>query len=876
MPLSSPSRLSISTPGPACAALLCTLLAGPAHAAPPASPAAAPDWRDQILSLVMIDRFDDGDPRNNDQGRGEYDPADPRRFSGGDLAGVERRLDYLQGLGVTAVWITPPVANRWWSEAAQFGGYHGYWARDFKAIDAHFGTLADYRRLADAMHGRGMLLVQDVVVNHVADYHGWRGAFDPARPWGHFELRPDADGATAPTQAPFDRNDVRRARDRRAAIYHWNPPIRDHADRSQQLDWQLADLDDLNTEHPEVQTALRDSYAYWIREVGVDGFRVDTVFHVRPEFFEDFVHGDDPKAPGMRRVAADVGKPAFHLFGEGFGVDRPYEDTVARKIESYARGDDGRPRLPGMINFPLYGTLGDVFARRHPPDELAHRIGSMMRVHADPWRMSTFVDNHDVDRFLAGGDEAGLKQALLAIMTLPGMPTLYYGTEQGFREQRASMFAGGYGSGGRDRFDTRAPLYRYIAEIAALRREHRVFSRGTPTVRAANAATPGAIAWTMRWDGETALVVFNTADHPSLLDGLDTGLPAGMRLRPRYGLGAEPSALVIRDDAPIHLVLPPRSALVWLSDGIDAQGTEPAPDTRRPALAIDPADTTTTGDLALSGCASGATAVRIVVDGDLAAAQTVPIGRDGRWRATVRTDDMIDPATGHRVVAWDGETSTASAAHRFHVDRAWTRVAQVDDPAGDDNGPGGRYVYPDGAGWRSRRPGDLRGAEVWRSGDALRLRLTLPTLVSEWNPLLGFDHVAFSVFIELPGRPGGAVAMPQQNADLPDGMRWHLRLRTWGWSNALFTSEGASASADGTVAATAARVDVDRERNTITWTLPARAMGGADLSGARIHITTWDYDGGFRPLAPEASGNTFGGGAATDPKVMDAMTIVLP
>lgn len=855
--------------------LACALTTAAAASAPPEeAAAAAPDWRDQVLYLVMIDRFDDGDPGNSDQGQGEYDPADPRKFSGGDLAGVERRLDYIRGLGATAVWITPPVANRWWSEAARFGGYHGYWARDFKAVDAHFGTLVDYRRLADAMHGHGMLLVQDVVVNHVADYHGWRGEHDPARPERNFELRPEADGTTAPTQPPFDRNDVRRPEDRAAAIYHWNPEIRDHADRTQQLDWQLADLDDLNTDNPAVQAALRESYAWWIREVGVDGFRVDTVFHVKPEFFEAFVHGDDPKAPGMRRVAAAAGKPEFHLFGEGFGVDRPYEETVARKIERYVRADDGRPRLPGMINFPLYGTLGDVFARRHPPGELGHRIESMMRVHADPWRMSTFVDNHDVDRFLAGGDEAGLKQALLAIMTLPGMPTIYYGTEQGFREQRAAMFAGGYGAGGRDRFDADAPLYRYIGELAALRREHRVFSRGTPRVLAANAAAPGAIAWTMRWEDELALVAFNTADRPTLLDGLDPGLPAGTRLVPRYGLGAEPPPLTLDGRSPIHLVLPPHSAMVWTRAGIVAlEAPDAAP---RAALSIDAAPASTAGDLVVSGRARGVTSLRIVVDGDLAAAQTVAPDGGGRWTATVRTDDMIEPGLVHRIVAWDPATRTASAAHAFKVDRAWRSLARVDDPTGDDTGPNGRYVYPDGEGWRRHRPADLRGAEVWRSGDALRLRVSMPTLVSEWNPLLGFDHVAFAIFLELPGRPGGVAAMPQQNADLPDGMRWHLRLRTWGWSNALFGSDGASADADGTVAAIAARVDVDRQARTVTWTLPARAFAGADLSGARIHVTTWDYDGGYRPLAPEASGNTFGGGAATDPKVMDAMTIVLP
>ncbi len=865
-------------------------------AEPPAPSTQSSDWRDQILYFVMLDRFDDGDPGNNDQGAGEFDPADGRRFSGGDLAGVERRLDYIQGLGATAIWITPPVANQWWNDRAQYGGYHGYWASDFKAVDAHFGTLAGYKRLADAMHGRGLRLVQDIVVNHTGDYFGWPADFDPARPEQGFELRRQPDGTTAPAQPPFDRNDVRRREHRTASIYHWTPQIRDFADRRQELDWQLADLDDLDTENAAVRAALRDSYGHWIREVGVDAFRVDTAFYVPPDYFTDFLHADDPQQPGVLKVAARAGKPDFHLFGEGFGIDRPYEDAMARKIETYARGGDGRPLLPAMINFPLYGTLGDVFARGRPPAELGFRIDSMMKIHADPWRMPTFVDNHDVDRFLAGGDEAGLKQALLAMMTLPGIPTIYYGTEQGFREPRAAMFAGGYRSGGRDRFDTAAPLYRYLQRIAALRREHRVFSRGTPTVLAANAATPGAIAWRMDGEGsgqddgsnehalnehalnehalnQQALVVFNTAPHASLLDNLDIGLPAGTRLAPLFGLAADAKPFVVGNSGRTSLVLPPRSAQVW---SVMPGSAGPA-SRETPRLALGPAANAVTVDLALSGHAHGMASVQVVVDGNLDTAQTVPVDRDGRWRAIVATDAMIEPGIAHRAVAWDPVSGTASPAHVFKVAREWTRLVAVDDPTGDDAGPSGRYTYPDDAGWRTPRPGDLLGAEVWRSGGALRLVLKLRDVVSGWNPPNGFDHVAFSVFFARQGDDGGVAAMPQQNADLPDGLRWHLRLRAHGWSNALFSATDASATADGTVVSAAPRIDVDHAADTVTFTFPANALGDPrHPTITHMYVSTWDYDGGYRPLAPQATGNTFGGGEAGEAKVMDDLVIRLP
>jgi hypothetical protein len=146
-------------------------------------------------------------------------------------------------------------------------------------------------------------------------------------------------------------------------------------------------------------------------------------------------------------------------------MDRRFEDKVARRINSYMVGPNGEARAPGMINFPLYGTATDVFARGRPPAELAFRIENMMALHQRPHLMPSFLDNHDVDRFLSGGTEIGLRQNLLMMMTLPGIPVIYYGTEQGFTVQRAAMFAKGWGSGGRDHFDTTSPLYRYIASL---------------------------------------------------------------------------------------------------------------------------------------------------------------------------------------------------------------------------------------------------------------------------------------------------------------------------------------------------------------------------------------------------------------------------
>lgn len=847
-------------------AAACASTSGPLHVP-------SPDWRDQVIYFVMTDRFDDGDPSNNDQGAGEYDPGDARKYSGGDLRGLARRIDYVRGLGATAVWITPPVANQWWNPVAQYGGYHGYWAAHFMQVDAHAGSLDDYRALSRTLHGAGMYLVQDVVVNHTGNWFGYAGRWQASQPAQGFSLITDTQGRTAPSQAPFDRNDARDAAQRREGIYHWTPDITDYNDAQQLLTWQLAGLDDLNTEHAAVRAALRESYGFWIREAGVDAYRVDTAFYVPPAYFSDFLHSEDAQHPGIDRVARATGREAFHVFGEGFASDRAYEDSQARRIDAYMRDAAGRALLPGMLNFPLYQTLGDVFARGRPSAELAHRIESMMKVHANPHLMPTFVDNHDVDRFLASGSEAALRQALLAMMTLPGIPTIYYGTEQGFSKPRASMFAAGVDSGGRDRFDTAAPLYSFIQRATALRREHRLFSRGTPTLLARNAAAPGALAWRMDHEGESAIVAFNTADAPTLLHAADTGLPAGTVLEGVFDIDGAPRKAVVGAGGGLTLVLPPRAGRVWRVSARKAvlprDAAAPVVTSQVPAVAH--------ADFEVAGHAVAADPLRLVVDGRVADAVAVQPGADGRWRARLGTADLVDPAIEHELIVWDERAGAVSAPLRFRVAREWTPLVEVADPAGDDTGPTGRYRYPTDPGWGANRQLDLRAVRVSGSGGAMRIELQMPRVTAQWNPANGFDHVAFTVFIELPGRDGGARVMPLQNASLPGDMRWHLRLRAHGWSNVLFTADGASATHEGAPAGIAPALDVDRERGTVRFTLPASALGRpASLSGARIYVTTWDYDGGYRGLSPQPQPMRFGGGDAVDARVMDDALVRIP
>ena len=831
----------------------------------------APDWRDQIIYFAMIDRFDDGQPDNNDQGAGEYDPTRNAKYSGGDLVGITRRLDYIRGLGATALWITPPVRHRWWDARSNYGGYHGYWGEHFMEVDPHFGSLRDYQELSSKLHQSGMYLVQDIVVNHMGNYFSYPQAWDAKQPTAGFVLNPDHGGRTAPTQYPFSMNDVRSPHDRAADIYHWTPAITDYAEIVREQTFQLADLDDLNTENATVRAALRQSYAYWIEQVGVDAYRVDTAFYVPENFFDDFLRSDDAKHPGILKIAERSGRNGFHVFGEGFGIDRPYTDTQAHKIDRYMRAADGGTLLPGMINFPLYGTINDVFARGRPSAELGYRIRSMMRLHAKPHLMPTFVDNHDVDRFLSGGSAAALKQSLLLTMTLPGIPTLYYGTEQGYTEPRGAMFASGFKSGGRDRFDTNAPLYRFIQGITRLRREHAVLSRGEPSVLYENAAAAGGFAYLMKHGDAVALIVFNSADHEVLLDNLRTGLAAGSIMRGVYGIDGLPSDLIVGSEDRLNFKLAARSGQVWLR-----AGTAPVLPSAEVKLWLKPlgANTPTT-DFELEGSADPGMRLSVVVDGDLARASTVNADRSGHWRATIDTGSMIDPTIEHSVVAWHAASTATSERRVFRVNKTWTLLTEQSDPAGDDHGPTGRYRYPDDPSWTRTRPLDIQRVRVFGAGGAARIELKMHQVIADWNPANGFDHVAFTLSFEVPGRAGGASVLPMQNAELPKGMRWHYRLRAHGWSNAFFDATGASASNEGTAVIPGANLYVDRAANTVSFTLPAASLGHLrSLAGVRIHINTWDYDGGYKPLVPAAAAQGFGGGDGNvDPLMMDTAVI---
>lgn len=233
----------------------------------PAKANAATDrkWQDEMMYFIMVDRFNNGDVKND----GDANPDDPKAYHGGDIQGIIEKLDYIKDMGFTSIWLTPIFDN-------EQKGYHGYWIQDFYKVDEHFGTIQDFKKLVKEAHKRDMKVILDFVANHTGYQHPWLK--DPAKKdWFH------------------EKKD----------IVNWNS--QDEIENG----W-LYGLPDLNQENPDVKKYLIDAGKWWIEETDIDGYRLDTVRHVPKEFWTEF-------SEEMKKT-----KKGFFLLGEVWNSDPRY------------------------------------------------------------------------------------------------------------------------------------------------------------------------------------------------------------------------------------------------------------------------------------------------------------------------------------------------------------------------------------------------------------------------------------------------------------------------------------------------------------------------------------------------------------------------
>ncbi|WP_427338367.1 alpha-amylase family glycosyl hydrolase [Caloranaerobacter sp. DY30410] len=253
----------------------------------------------------------------------------------------------------------------------EYGGYHGYWITDFYKVDPHLGTLSDLKELVQEAHKRDIKVILDYVVNHTGYKSPWLND-EKYKDWFHPKKN----------------------------ISNWN-------DQKQLEEGWIFGLPDLNQDNPEVKKYFIDNAIWWIEQTGIDGMRLDTVKHVPKDFWNEFAYNIKSKYPN------------FFLLGEVWN-DNP------RYLEQYHKVG-----IDSLTNYPLYNGLRKTFTRFGKANTLVNAI-KKQSAFTNPELNGIFVDNHDNKRLVTEAKEYGeayLKQALTFIMTYPGIPIIYYGTE---------------------------------------------------------------------------------------------------------------------------------------------------------------------------------------------------------------------------------------------------------------------------------------------------------------------------------------------------------------------------------------------------------------------------------------------------------------
>lgn len=349
-----------------------------------------------LIYLIMPDRFSNGDT-SNDRVAGMKDQslnrADIWHRHGGDLKGIENHLDYLQDIGVTALWLNPVLENDM-PERTE----HGYAATDHYSIDPRLGGDAAYHSLTKALHQRGMKIIQDAVYNHVGTQHFLYKEL-PDSTWFHFW--PAYTNTTYKDQVLMD-------------------PYAADSDKKRMSDgWFVPAMPDLNQHNPFVANFLIQHALWCTEEFGLDGWRIDT-----------YAYNDLHFMNRCNKALLDE-YPQLHIFGETWVHGIPNQSYFAKNVYDIPY----KSNLPGVTDFQLnlYGIVPALTQANGWTEGVnrLHLTTSNDFVYRDATKNVIFLDNHDMSRFfsIVGEDIAKMKMGLAWLLTFRGIPQLYYGTE---------------------------------------------------------------------------------------------------------------------------------------------------------------------------------------------------------------------------------------------------------------------------------------------------------------------------------------------------------------------------------------------------------------------------------------------------------------
>lgn len=486
------------------------------------------DFKGEVIYQIMIDRFNDGDPSNNNPAKapGLYDSSKSnwKLYWGGDLDGITQKISYLSNLGVTALWITPVHDNI--DVAATYSGtpnagYHGYWARDFKKIDEHFGTWTDFDELITAAHNAGIKVIIDFAPNHTSPLND----SDP----NFAERGALYDNGTFWDDAYYDSH----------GYWHHNGGITNWDDRYETQYKNLADLADLSQEHASIDTYLKDA-AKDLLDHGVDGFRIDAIKHMTMGWqlsLTDFIFKEK-----------DV-----YMTGEWYlgGYSDPlYGDNV-----KFANRTSIAP-----LDFYLNKAIRDVFAYNSSFNVLNDAIVKTGQDYKWENDLPVFIDNHDMARFLTiNSSYTRLHQALAFVLTCRGIPLVYYGTEQYLHNDT---------SGGGDpwnrpmmnSWNENTTAFNLISSLSTLRQTQPALQYGDMYQRWIN---DNIYIYERKFFDSVVLVAINKNSSSQYISGLYTALPSGTYSDYLNSLLGGLSISVNSSGYVSNFTLPANSVSVW-------------------------------------------------------------------------------------------------------------------------------------------------------------------------------------------------------------------------------------------------------------------------------------------------------------------------
>ncbi|OEF98984.1 hypothetical protein BHF71_10400 [Vulcanibacillus modesticaldus] len=447
-----------------------------------------------VIYQVIIDRFYDGDPLNNDPAKsyGLYDPSQSKwkMYWGGDLEGVRQKIPYLKQLGITTIWLSPILDNLDTFASTENTGYHGYWTRDFKVIEEHFGDWTTFDNLINDAHANGMKVIVDFVPNHTTPIKESDPTF--------------AEGGALYDNGKYLGNYFD---DSNKGYFHHNGDIQNWDDRFEAQWKNFTDpagfsLADLSQENETIAKYLIDA-ASQILAHGADGLRIDAVKHFNAGFSKTF-------ADKMYQQ-----KDIF-LVGEWYGDD-PGTSNHLEKVR-YANNSG-----INVLDFDLNTVIRNVFGNfTQNMYDLHNMVTLTNNEYVYESNLITFIDNHDMSRFLdMNSNITNFHQALAFILTSRGTPSIYYGTEQ-------------YLSGGNDpynrammpSFDTTTTAFQLISSLANLRKNNSAIQFGTTRERWIN---NDVYIYEYQFYNDIVLVAINrNTNSPYNISGLYTSLPNGV------------------------------------------------------------------------------------------------------------------------------------------------------------------------------------------------------------------------------------------------------------------------------------------------------------------------------------------------------------